>query len=208
MWIGINCLEQAKETGAPPPPEPVLFMKASSSLNGPDDPITIPRNSQKTDWEVELAFVIGKLAKYVPEEAAPAHIAGYALMNDVSEREFQTEHSGQWVKGKSHDTFAPLGPWLVTPDEISDVLNLDMHLNLNGERRQTGNTKNMIFGPTFLVSYISRFMTLLPGDLISTGTPPGVGFGMKPPLFLKPGDRLELGVAGLGVQNASVIACD
>lgn len=205
ICIGLNYSDHAKETGATPPAEPVLFFKASTALCGPYDNVTIPRNSEKTDWEVELAFVIGKTAKYVDEADAPGHIAGYAVMNDVSERSFQIERCGQWVKGKSHDTFAPMGPYLATPDEIGDVLSLGMWLNVNGERRQTGTTGTMIFPPAHLVSYISQFMTLLPGDIISTGTPPGVGMGMKPPVYLKPGDVIELGIDGLGSQRQDVV---
>ena len=189
-----------------PPAEPILFSKAPSSLSGPNDPVVIPRGSAKTDWEVELALVIGRRTSYVSEADAPAFIAGYALCNDVSERTFQVEGTGQWMKGKSAESFGPLGPWLVTPDEIPDVLALDMFLEVNGERQQTGNTRTMIFGPAFLVSYISRFMVLLPGDVITTGTPPGVGMGKKPPRFLKPGDRMRLGISGLGEQNQAVVA--
>lgn len=205
ICIGLNYSDHARESGSEVPREPLLFSKAVSALNGPYDPIEIPRDSVKTDWEVELAFVIGKRAKYVEESRAMEYIAGFCLMNDVSEREFQKEHCGQWVKGKSHDTFAPLGPYLVTPDEIPDVHNLDMFLNVNGERMQTGNTCNMIFRVPFLLHYISRFMTLLPGDIVSTGTPPGVGMGRQPPVYLKPGDVLELGVEGLGTQRQEII---
>ena len=206
IGIGLNYADHAAETGAKPPPEPILFNKAPSSLSGPNDPVVIPRASAKTDWEVELALVIGRRASYVPEADAPAFIAGYAVCNDVSERAFQVEGTGQWMKGKSAESFGPIGPWLVTPDEIADVLNLDMFLEVNGERQQTGNTRTMIFGPAFLVSYISRFMVLMPGDVITTGTPPGVGMGKKPPRFLKPGDRMRLGISGLGEQNQAVVA--
>ncbi|RJP25812.1 MAG: FAA hydrolase family protein [Candidatus Omnitrophota bacterium] len=208
ICVGLNYSDHAKESGAEVPKEPVLFSKASTALSGPYDPIEIPRNSKKTDWEVELAFVIGKRAKYVAETDALSYVAGYAVMNDVSEREFQAERCGQWVKGKSHDTFAPLGPYLVTPDEAGNMQNLAMHLDVNGQRMQTGNTNTMIYGVRMLVSYISQFMTLLPGDLISTGTPPGVGFGKKPPVYLKVGDVVELAVAGLGSQRQSVIVTE
>lgn len=201
--IGLNYSDHAKESGMEPPPEPVVFFKASSALSGPFDNVEIPRGSTKTDWEVELAFVIGKRAKYVDENEAEQYIAGYSILNDVSERSFQLEHSGQWVKGKSHDTFAPMGPWLVTPDEIGDVESLSMTLDVNGERRQTGNTSTMIFKPKFLVHYLSQFMTLLPGDIVTTGTPPGVGMGMKPQKFLNAGDVIELTIQGLGFQKQS-----
>jgi 2,4-diketo-3-deoxy-L-fuconate hydrolase len=204
--IGLNYADHAAETGAKPPAEPIVFSKAPTSLSGPDDPVIIPKGSTKTDWEVELAIVIGKRTSYVSEAEAPACIAGYAVCNDVSERAFQIEGTGQWIKGKSAETFGPLGPWLVTPDEIADVNNLDMFLDVNGRREQTGNTRTMIFGPAFLVSYISRFMVLAPGDVITTGTPPGVGMGHKPPVYLKPGDRMRLGIAGLGEQNQEVVA--
>lgn len=206
ICIGLNYSDHAKETNAEVPKEPVLFMKASTALNGPFDPIEIPRHSVKTDWEVELAFVIGKRAKYVSETDAPDYVAGYTVMNDVSEREFQIEHCGQWVKGKSHDTFAPLGPALVTPDEVADVQNLPMFLDVNGERMQTGSTGTMVFGVRKLISYISQFMTLLPGDIISTGTPPGVGMGKKPQRYLKVGDVVELGIDGLGKQRQNCIS--
>ncbi len=206
LCIGLNYSDHAKESGAQVPTEPLLFSKSVTALNGPYDNIEIPRKSTQTDWEVELAFVIGKRAKYVEQSDAMSYIAGYCVMNDVSEREFQKDHCGQWVKGKSHDTFAPLGPYLVTPDEIDDVQNLAMHLDVNGERMQTGSTSNMIFNVTFLLSYLSQFMTLAPGDVISTGTPPGVGMGRNPQVFLKPGDVVELGVEGLGSQRQEVIA--
>ncbi|HEX9108155.1 MAG TPA: fumarylacetoacetate hydrolase family protein, partial [Longimicrobiales bacterium] len=180
------------------PTEPIIFFKATSSLSGPDDELVIPRNSARTDWEVELAVVIGKRASYVPESEAMAHVAGYVLHNDYSEREFQLERGGQWSKGKSCDTFAPLGPFLATPDEIADVHALRMWLTVNGEPRQNGTTADMVFGVPQLVSYISQFMSLLPGDVISTGTPAGVGLGMKPPQYVQPGDIIELGIDGLG----------
>lgn len=205
ICIGLNYSDHAKETGAEVPAEPVLFYKASTALCGPFDNVEIPRKSQKTDWEVELAMVIGKHSKYVSEGDAASHIAGYAVMNDVSEREFQIERCGQWNKGKSHDTFAPMGPYLATPDELENVENLDMHMDVNGERRQTGNTNTMVFKPAFLVYYISQFFTLLPGDIITTGTPPGVGMGMKPPTYLKAGDTMELGITGLGTQKQTTI---
>ena len=199
-------MDHAKESGLEPPAEPVLFSKAVTALSGPNDPVELPRNSVKTDWEVELAFVIGKRAKYVSKEDAFDAIAGYAIMNDVSEREFQAERCGQWVKGKSHDSFAPLGPFLATKDEIEDVGNLTLELDLNGERMQTGSTKELIFSIDTLVSYISQFMTLLPGDVISTGTPPGVGFGKKPQRYLKAGEVMDVRVQGLGAQKQEVVA--
>lgn len=206
LCIGLNYSDHAKETGKEPPAEPVLFMKSATAISGPFDAIEIPRNSKKTDWEVELAIIIGKRTKYVSESEAYDYVAGYALMNDVSEREFQAERCGQWVKGKSHDTFAPLGPALVTKDEVADVHNLGMWLDVNGQREQTGNTSTMIFNVPVLVSYISQFMTLVPGDVISTGTPPGVGLGKQPPRFLKVGDVIELGIDQLGTQRQNVIA--
>jgi 2-keto-4-pentenoate hydratase/2-oxohepta-3-ene-1,7-dioic acid hydratase in catechol pathway len=205
ICIGLNYSDHAKETGAEVPAEPVLFYKASTALCGPFDNVEIPRKSQKTDWEVELCFVISKHSKYVSEADAASHIAGYAVMNDVSEREFQIERCGQWNKGKSHDTFAPMGPFLATPDEVENVENLDMHMDVNGERRQTGNTSTMVFKPSFLVHYISQFFTLLPGDIITTGTPPGVGMGMKPQVFLKAGDTMELGITELGFQKQTTV---
>ena len=206
--IGLNYSDQARETGQEPPKEPILFMKATSALCGPDDALVIPRGSEKTDWEVELAVVIGKKASYVSEAEAPAHIAGYVLHNDYSERAFQIERGGQWVKGKSCDTFAPLGPFLATPDELPHgVHNLHMWLKVNGEMRQDSSTENLIFNVPFLVSYVSQFMSLCPGDVISTGTPPGVGMGMKPPQFLKPGDVVELGIEGLGSSRQHAMAC-
>ncbi|MBN9431934.1 MAG: fumarylacetoacetate hydrolase family protein [Bosea sp.] len=198
--VGLNYVDHAHETGSPIPSEPILFNKAPNCIVGPNDTVIIPKNSQKTDWEVELAIVIGKTASYISEAEAIDHIAGYAVCHDVSERHFQTERGGQWMKGKGSPTFGPLGPWLVTPDEVADVQNLDMFLDLNGTRVQTGNTKTMIFGVAHLVSYISQFLQLDPGDVITTGTPPGVGMGMKPPKFLKDGDQVRLGIAGLGEQ--------
>ena len=206
ICIGLNYSDHAAETGATVPPEPIIFMKATSAICGPNDPIIIPRTSVKTDWEVELAVIIGTKAKYVTEADALNHVAGYAVSNDVSERAFQTERSGQWTKGKSCDNFGQLGPWLVTRDEIADPQNLAMWLTVNGTKMQNGSTTTMVYGVAFLVSYLSQFMTLHPGDVISTGTPPGVGLGMKPPRFLKPGEVVELGIAGLGQQRQDVIA--
>lgn len=200
LCVGLNYADHARETGKEPPAEPVLFSKATTALCGPNDDVEIPRGSDRTDWEVELGVVIGMRAKYVDEASALDHVAGYALVNDLSERRFQSERGGQWVKGKSHDTFGPVGPWLVTKDEIGDVQNLDLWLNVDGHRRQTGNTRTMIFGVAHLVSYISQFMTLEPGDIIATGTPPGVGLGMSPPTFLKAGQIVSLGGTGLGEQ--------
>jgi 2,4-diketo-3-deoxy-L-fuconate hydrolase len=204
--IGLNYVDHAKETGAAIPTEPILFNKAPSCLSGPFDDLVIPRDSKKTDWEVELAVVIGKGGSYIDEAKALSHVAGYAVCHDVSEREFQLERGGQWTKGKGCPTFGPLGPWLVTPDDIDDVQALDMFLDVDGKRMQTGNTKTMIFGVANLVSYISRFMALAAGDVITTGTPPGVGAGMKPPKFLKPGQTVRLGIAGLGEQEQAVVA--
>jgi 2,4-didehydro-3-deoxy-L-rhamnonate hydrolase len=201
ICIGLNYSDHAKETGATLPTEPILFFKATSALSGPNDDVIIPKNSQKTDWEVELAVVIGKKASYVDESQALNHIAGYCLHNDYSEREFQLERGGQWVKGKSCDTFAPLGPYLVTQDEIKDLDNLRLWLTVNGKKYQDGNTSNLVFKVPKLVSYVSQFMTLLPGDVISTGTPAGVGLGFKPPIFLKAGDVVELGIDNLGTQK-------
>jgi ureidoglycolate lyase len=207
--VGLNYSDHAAETGAKVPEEPILFMKATSSIVGPNDTVIIPRKSVKTDWEVELAIVIGTRANYVDEADALKHVAGYCIVNDVSEREFQAERGGQWTKGKSADTFGPMGPWLVTPDEIADIQSLDMFLDVSGKRRQTGTTRTMIFGVRFLVHYISQFMTLHPGDVITTGTPPGVGLGIKPvPVFLKPGDEMHLGIQGLGEQRQKVVAYD
>ena len=204
--IGLNYSDHAKETGSPIPKEPIIFMKATTCIQGPNDRILLPRGSVKTDWEVELGVVIGTKAQYVEQKDALKHVAGYCVINDVSEREYQIERGGTWDKGKGCDTFGPVGPWLVTPDEIPDPQSLDMWLDVNGERRQTGSTRTMIFGVAELVSYCSRFMTLLPGDLITTGTPPGVGMGMKPPRFLKAGDVVTLGIAGLGEQRQEVVA--
>ena len=205
LCIGLNYADHARETGAEPPAEPVLFAKAVSAICGPDDDIEIPRGSDQTDWEVELGVVIGTRAKYVTEADALGHVAGYCLVNDVSERRFQFEHCGQWTKGKSHDTFGPIGPWLVTPDEIGDVQALDMWLDVDGERRQTGNTRTMIFSVAQIISHLSQFMTLQPGDVIATGTPPGVGFGMKPQTFLRVGQTMTLGIAGLGEQRQKTV---
>ncbi len=204
--IGLNYADHAAETGAAIPSEPIVFSKAPNSLCGPDDNVLMPRGSQKLDWEVELAIVIGKRADYVEEKDALDYVLGYALCNDVSEREYQAERGGQWMKGKSAPTFGPLGPWIATRDEIADPQNLDMFLDVNGERCQTGNTKTMIFGVAHIVSYLSQFMVLEPGDVITTGTPPGVGLGMKPPRFLKAGDTMHLGIAGLGEQKQTVVA--
>jgi 2,4-didehydro-3-deoxy-L-rhamnonate hydrolase len=204
--VGLNYADHAAESNMPVPKEPVLFNKAPSCVVGPNDDVTIPKGSVKTDWEVELAIVIGSRANYVSESEALAHVAGYAICNDVSEREFQLERSGQWTKGKGSPTFGPLGPWLVTPDEIENVQALGMWLDVNGERMQTGSTSTMIFGVKTLVSYISQFMTLEPGDVITTGTPPGVGSGKKPPRFLKAGDTIALGIEGLGQQDQKVLA--
>jgi 2-keto-4-pentenoate hydratase/2-oxohepta-3-ene-1,7-dioic acid hydratase in catechol pathway len=206
MCIGLNYADHAAEGGLDVPPEPVLFMKANSAICGPNDPIIIPRGSEKTDWEVELGVVIGKPAKYVTEDDAMDHVAGYYVINDVSERDFQTRRAGQWTKGKSCDNFGPTGPWLVTPDEIADPQKLKLWLSVNGEKVQNGTTTKMVYGVRFLVSYLSQFMTLQPGDIISTGTPPGVGAGFTPPRYLKPGDVVELGVEGLGEQRQVVIA--
>lgn len=206
ICIGLNYSDHAAETGATVPPEPIIFMKATSAICGPDDPIIIPRTSQKTDWEVELAVIIGTTAKYVSQDDAMAHVAGYAVTNDVSERSFQTERAGQWTKGKSCDNFGQIGPWLVTKDEVADPQALKMWLTVNGERMQNGSTSTMVYGVAHLVSYLSQFMTLHPGDVISTGTPPGVGLGMKPPRYLKAGDVVELGIEGLGQQRQDVIA--
>ncbi len=208
ICIGLNFRKHAEESGAEPPKEPVVFFKATTAMCGPNDDLVIPRNSKKTDWEVELAFVIGKTVKYVSEKDALNYVAGYVLHNDYSEREFQLEKGGQWVKGKSADTFAPVGPYLVTPDEIDDVNNLNMWLKLNGEYKQQGNTNDFIFNVPQIISYLSNFMTLLPGDIISTGTPSGVGLGMKPPTYLKSGDVVELGIDGLGSSKQNVVASE
>ena len=204
--IGLNYTDHAKETGNPIPSEPIFFLKANSSLCGPNDPVEKPRGSTKLDWEVEIAAIIGTRAKYVSEADALNHVAGYCVCNDVSERNFQIERGGTWTKGKSHDTFGPLGPFLVTKDEIPNVQNLSMWLNVNGKRRQTGSTSTMIFSIAKCVSYVSQFLTLLPGDIITTGTPPGVGLGMKPPTFLNVGDIVTLGIDGLGEQRQEIVA--
>ncbi len=206
ICIGLNYSDHAAETGATVPPEPIIFMKATSAIMGPDDDLIIPKNSQKTDWEVELGVVIGKVARYVDEASAMDHVAGYCTINDVSERAFQIERHGQWTKGKSCDTFGPIGPWLVTADEVADPQNLAMFCDVNGHRFQNGSTKTMVYGVRYLISYLSQFMSLQPGDIISTGTPPGVGMGQKPPLYLKAGDKVHLGIAGLGEQRQNVKA--
>ena len=206
LCIGLNYADHARETGATPPPEPVLFLKSTTSLCGPNDSIMIPKNSKKTDWEVELAVVIGKRASYVEEQRAMDYIAGYCLHNDVSEREFQIERSGTWDKGKGCDTFAPLGPFMATKEEIADVNNLRLWLTVNGRMMQDGTTRNLIFKIPYLISYVSQFMTLLPGDVVSTGTPAGVGMGMKPQVYLKPGDVVQLGIDGLGTATQNVVA--
>ena len=204
--IGLNYADHAAESGVPIPKEPVVFMKATSCIQGPNDPVMLPRGSVKTDWEVELGVVIGRKAQYVSEDKAIDYVAGYCVVNDVSERAFQLQ-SSQWDKGKGCDTFGPIGPWLVTTDEIRDPQNLDMWLDVNGRRMQKGNTRTMIFGVSKLVSYVSQYMTLMPGDIITTGTPPGVGMGMKPePVWLKPGDVMNLGIQGLGEQRQDVVA--
>ncbi|HWA20670.1 MAG TPA: fumarylacetoacetate hydrolase family protein [Devosia sp.] len=207
ICVGLNYADHAAETGAAIPAEPILFAKATSAIMGPNDNVVIPKNSKKPDWEVELAVVIGKEARYVEEKDALDHVAGYCVCNDLSERYFQTERGGQWTKGKSADTFGPIGPWLVTPDEVPDPQNLKMWLEIDGHRYQDGSTKTMIFGVKHVVSYISQFMSLQPGDVISTGTPPGVGMGIKPePIWLKPGNKIRLGIEGLGEQNQDVVA--
>jgi len=204
VCVGLNYSDHAAETGMALPSEPVLFMKANTSICGPNDDIRIPPDANKVDWEVELGVVIGKRATRVSEADALTHVAGYAVVNDVSERGFQLDGTGQWLKGKSLDTFCPVGPWLVTPSKAGDPQDLSMHLDVNGQRMQDGSTKTMVFGVAFLVAYVSQFMTLEPGDLISTGTPPGVGMGMKPPTYLKVGDEVTLGIEGLGVQRQVV----
>ena len=203
--IGLNYSDHAAETGAKVPSEPIVFMKATSSINGPNDDIEISSNSKKMDWEVELGIVIGRDTKNISEKDAPNHILGYCLINDISEREWQIEKMGQWVKGKSHDTFGPIGPYLVTQDEILDINNLNMSLDVNGKRMQTGNTGTMIFNVFFIVSYLSKYMSLQPGDVITTGTPPGVGMGKKPQVFLKAGDKMRLSIEHLGEQNSKVV---
>jgi len=206
IGIGLNYSDHAAEVGAPLPREPVVFTKATSCIQGPNDPVMLPRGFVKTDWEVELGVVIGTTARYVTQKDALAHVAGYCVVNDLSEREYQMERGTQWDKGKGCDSFGPIGPWLVTRDEVPHPQRLDLWLDVNGQRRQTGNTRTMVFGVAQLISYLSRFMTLLPGDVVTTGTPPGVGLGMRPPQFLRKGDVLQLGVAGLGVQQQAVVA--
>jgi len=205
LCIGLNYSDHAAESGMPVPKEPILFSKATSAVVGPNDDVEIPRNSVETDWEVELGIIIGKKAKYITEENVEEYIAGYCVVNDVSEREFQLKKEGQWTKGKSCDTFGPTGPYLVTKDEIPDVQNLNMFLDVNGKRMQNGSTKTMIFSANYIVYYLSQFMSLNPGDVIATGTPPGVGGGMKPPVFLKAGDKMTLGIDGLGQQNQTCV---
>lgn len=202
--IGLNYTDHAAETNSPIPKEPIVFSKAPTSLSGPNDDVILPKGSIRGDWEIELAVIIGERCDYVPEDKALSKVFGYAICNDVSEREYQLERSGQWIKGKSAPTFGPLGPWIVTPDEIGDVQNLDMFLDLNGERMQTGNTAAMIFSVAHLISYLSQFMVLEPGDIVTTGTPAGVGLGKKPNVFLKAGDEMRLGIAGLGEQKQKV----
>ena len=205
ICIGLNYSDHAEETGQKVPPEPIIFAKATSSVIGPNDDVEIPKKSVKSDWEVELGVIIGKEAKYISESESQSHIAGYCVINDLSEREFQIEHSGQWMKGKSCDTFGPIGPYLVTTDEIPDPQNLKMWLEVNGKKMQNGSTNTMVYGVNFLISYLSQFMSLQPGDIISTGTPPGVGMGMKPQVFLKAGDVMKLGIEGLGEQTQKTI---
>ncbi|NIY71510.1 fumarylacetoacetate hydrolase family protein [Marivivens donghaensis] len=205
ICVGLNYSDHAAEAGMTVPPEPIIFTKYNSAICGPNDPIIIPRGSEKTDWEVELAVVIGKTAKYVSEDEALDCVAGYAICNDVSERAYQTERSGQWVKGKSCDNFGPFGPWLVTPDEVGNIDSLDMWLDVNGERMQSGTTATMVYKVPYLISYLSQFFTLHPGDVISTGTPPGVGMGMTPPKYLKAGDIVTLGINGLGEQSQTCV---
>jgi 2-keto-4-pentenoate hydratase/2-oxohepta-3-ene-1,7-dioic acid hydratase in catechol pathway len=206
IGIGLNFSDHAAESGLPVPSEPIMFMKATSCISGPNDNIEIVPNSKKLDWEVELGIIIGKQAKHIEQNQSKDHILGYCLVNDVSEREWQIEKMGQWVKGKSHDTYGPIGPYLVTKDDINDVNNLNMSLDLNGKRMQTGNTSTMIFNVDVIVSYVSKFMSLQPGDIITTGTPPGVGMGMKPQLFLKSGDEMKLSIDNLGEQKSKVIS--
>ena len=207
ICIGLNYSDHAEETGGTVPPEPIIFAKFNSAICGPNDDVVIPRNSTKTDWEVELGVVIGKPAKYVDQENALDHVAGYCVINDVSEREFQIKRSGQWVKGKSCDTFGPTGPWLVTPDEVGDPQDLDLWLEVDGKRFQDGNTKTMVYGVEYLIHYLSQFFSLNTGDVISTGTPPGVGMGQKPePIYLRPGQTMRLGIENLGIQTQNVVA--
>lgn len=206
ICIGLNYSDHAAESGMEVPPEPVIFMKATSSISGPNDPVIKPRGSTKLDWEVELAVVVGKHLAYADEAEAAAAIAGYCVCNDVSERSFQLERHGQWSKGKGCDSFGPIGPWLVTADEVSDPEDLHMWLEVNGKRYQDGSTATMVYKPAFLVSYLSQFMSLQPGDIISTGTPPGVGLGQNPPVYLNPGDKIDLGIAGLGSQHQIVVS--
>jgi 2-keto-4-pentenoate hydratase/2-oxohepta-3-ene-1,7-dioic acid hydratase in catechol pathway len=203
--IGLNYSDHAKETGAKTPAEPIVFMKATSSISGPNDDIVKAKNSNKLDWEVELGFVVGKETKNITEEEAPNHILGYCIVNDISEREWQIEKMGQWVKGKSGDTFGPTGPYIVTKDEISNINNLNLILEVNGKKMQNGNTKNMIYNTNFLLSYLSKFMSLQPGDIVTTGTPAGVGMGMNPKVFLKAGDKIKLSIDNLGEQNSKVV---
>lgn len=207
ICIGLNYSDHAAESGMTVPAEPVVFMKATSAICGPNDDVMIPRGSEKTDWEVELGVVIGKEARYVTEAEALSHVAGYCVVNDVSERAFQMEGTGQWVKGKSADTFGPIGPWLVTAEEVPDPQALNLWLEVDGHRYQNGSTATMVFGVAHLISYLSRFMSLQPGDIISTGTPPGVGLGQKPPVYLRPGNVMRLGVERLGVQRQTVVSC-
>ncbi|MEI4260345.1 fumarylacetoacetate hydrolase family protein [Roseovarius sp. D0-M9] len=204
IGIGLNYYDHAAEVGLAPPKEPIVFMKATSSITGPNDPVYLPRGSEKSDWEVELGVVIGRAAKYVSVQDAMSHVAGYTIVNDVSERAFQNERGGQWTKGKSCDSFGPIGPWLVTPDELGDVQALDMVLDLNGDAAQRGSSASMIFGVAEVIAYLSQMMTLHPGDIIATGTPPGVGMGMKPPRFLREGDVMTLAISGLGTQRQEV----
>ena len=206
ICIGLNYSDHAEETGQKVPPEPIIFAKATSAVIGPNDNVEIPKKSVKSDWEVELGVIIGKEAKYISESESESHIAGYCVINDLSEREFQIEHSGQWVKGKSCDTFGPIGPYLVTTDDVPDPQNLKMWLDVNGKRMQDGSTSTMVYGVNFLISYLSQFMSLQPGDIISTGTPPGVGMGMSPQVFLKPGDEMKLGIEGLGQQRQITVS--
>ncbi len=208
MCIGLNYSDHAAETGGEVPSEPILFMKANSAISGPNDDVIIPRESKQTDWEVELGFVIGKPGKYISEADAMSHVAGYCVVNDVSERDFQIRMQGQWTKGKSCDTFGPVGPWLVTADEVADPQALALWTEVNGHRYQDGNTNTMVYGVQFLVSYLSKFMTLQTGDVVATGTPPGVGMGQNPRVFLKPGDVMRLGIEGLGEQEQKLVADD